>query len=311
MGYFKTQVSVFLNSWKRLGWNLIPIAAFDILAVAMIALIGMLFLTMAASKVSFLQNASNIQSLPLEEATKLAQDLKGFILFFVIAFFLLLLFSIAVWSFFKSLSWSVVADKSVNKKAGEKIQKLLARYGIGRAAAFAILGIASFVIIWLSIVTSNIYAWAALGVVSFIAVWIASQSFSLNHLKNFLIANLIWVFGWFAVLALLVTAVKQEAQIYLAMVLFPAIIHFSGVLYASIARRRTWRVFRETLVRGIRIHRFIIPWILMIGILLIYNLIWGVIVRDSGRFLLLNIIVLSLYLAWAKIYYSDVIEYAT
>ncbi|HLC65592.1 MAG TPA: hypothetical protein VJI46_05730 [Candidatus Nanoarchaeia archaeon] len=308
MGYFKTQVSVFLNSWKRLGWNLIPIIAFDMLAIVIIALIGMFFLTIAASKAGFLPNAANIQNLPLEEATQFAQDLKGFILFFVILLVALLLFAILVWSFFKSLSWSVVVDKELNRKANEKVKRVLSRLNISKSLALVVAALVVFVLAWLSLVTSKVYAWITLGILSFLAVGIASQSFSLKAFKAFLIANLIWFIGWLVILILFVVGVKQEAQLYGAIPLFLIIIHSSFVLYTLLAKRLKWNVFGETAKTAVKVHYFIIPIIVILAIYFAYNLVWSFFINDPGKFLLINVIITTLYLAWSKIYYANMVE---
>ena len=303
----KIRNSVFIKSFQHLGWNLIPIIAFDLLAIVIIAIVGILYFSLASSKASFLQSAGNIQNLPLDQATQFASDMKAFILFFTISFFIFMLFVILIWSFFKSLSWSVVVDKTLNHKAKEKIQKLLHHFHLDTLQALLLAALILFVLVWLAIIISNVFAWIALGLLTFLAIYLASHSFSLALFKRFLLGNLAWIFAWLAVFALIVTVVQQDYQPWIAIPLLLLAIHLSIVLYSSLAREKSWK---QAFTIGIgKIHHFIVPYVLAILIYVIYNLLWGLIIQSSDKFTLVNIIITSVYLAWIKVYISQKVEF--
>ncbi|MFC1768789.1 hypothetical protein ACFLZX_03410 [Nanoarchaeota archaeon] len=304
----KAKQTLFVKAWQRLGYNVLFITAIDVIALIVISLVTRLFLITAATRIGFLNELQNVQNLPMEQAGVLADQVSGFLWFALIAAILYVFIVVLVWSVFKALSWKAADDKGLNQRFSKGLDSVLAKVGLKKSIAFIIVGLIIISLIAFSFIDGKISGWIAIIILALITIGYAEKASVLKKFLHYFYANTIWFVFWITLFIILALSVKEDALPFVLIPLLGLIIHSSMVLYSLLTRNNTLTALKKTPKIAIQLHRFVIPWILIFGIYILYNLVWSIFSQDPNSVVQINLIITLIYLAWIKMYYNDIVE---
>ncbi|MFH0978763.1 MAG: hypothetical protein V1837_05680 [Candidatus Woesearchaeota archaeon] len=143
-------------------------------------------------------------------------------------------------------------------------------------------------------------------------VWstVLRKRFSWTYFKRFSLLNLCWFFAWTLLLVALALALKPGVGTFVILVVFGLMVHFTLVLAVDFTRTQKVRqALSTTISRGWRIHRFVIPYLLIIlAYIVVMQFGWIFkILPAYGLDTVFFVIVSLMYFASARIYFAKLI----
>ncbi len=144
-------------------------------------------------------------------------------------------------------------------------------------------------------------------------IWnlILKKKFTLKYLGKFSLLNLIWVLFWLIIALVLLIILKKIIIVWVILVyiLLLIIFYLTSILYVVFTEKiKIWQAIKDTFNIGKRIHLFIMPYLLVLGLFIVLNLILLVFsLLPQQVYMFVNLIVLLGFIAWFRFYISDVV----
>ncbi len=144
-------------------------------------------------------------------------------------------------------------------------------------------------------------------------IWntVLKKRFTWKYFGKFSLLNLIWVLAWLIISILLLFILKDAVIILviLTYVLLFVMFYLTTILYVMFTKKRKmWQSIKDTFNIGKRVHLFILPYLLVLGLFIVLNLVLIIFsLLPQQIYMFINLIILLAFFAWFRFYISDVI----